>query len=230
MPELSLGAPRPGFDEVEVLEAVAALLAKHAPLVLLIDDLHLADSATVAAISYLRRRGSSVAGAIVITRDVGGWGHPLNGLSPDTAVSLEPLSEDDLVPLRVPGLYETTGGHPRFVAEALANGDRAGPSTTLSEALLAQCRAEGPRAYRVLTSAALLEQPFPPETLAEIVDADPSALTEELERLCGRRLLRVDGLGFRFRYELVRQALRESISPARRRLLEQRQDQRFAAA
>jgi DNA-binding SARP family transcriptional activator len=230
LPELSLNAPRPDFDEVEVLESIAALLAKHAPLVLLIDDVHLADGETVAALSYLRRRGSGIAGAIVITRDIGDWGDLLDRLSPDIAVSLEPLSEDDLASLRMPRLYESTGGHPRFVAEVLANGHRAGPSTTLTEALLAQCRAEGPRAFRVLTSAALLEQPFAPEALAEMLDAEPAALTEELERLCGRRLLRVDGLGFRFRYDLIRQALCESISPARRRLLGQRVDQPFAAA
>jgi DNA-binding SARP family transcriptional activator len=230
LPELGLDAPRRDFAEVEVLESLAALLAKHAPLVLLIDDVHLADGETVAAISYLRRRGNGVPGAVVITRDIGDWGDLLGALAPDIAVSLEPLSEDDLAPLGIPSLYESTGGHPRFVSEALANGHRARPSTTLREALLAQCRAEGPRAFRVLTSAALLEQPFAPEALAELLDSDAAVLTEELERLCGRRLLRVDGLGFRFRYELIRQALRDTVSPARRRLLEQRLDQPIAAA
>src|SRR5262249_43194831 len=114
--------------------------------------------------------------------------------------------------------------------ETLASGHPVGPSTTLTGALLAQCRAEGSRAFRVLSSAALLEQPFAPEPLAEILDADPAMLTEELERLWGRRILRVEGLGCRFRYELVRQVLRENISPARRRLLTQRLDQPFAAA
>jgi hypothetical protein len=82
----------------------------------------------------------------------------------------------------------------------------------------------------VLTSAAVSEQPFAPDRLAEILDTDPTTLTLELERLCERRILRVDGPGFRFRYELVRQALRESVSPARRRLLEQRLDDTIAAA
>lgn len=230
LPELGLDAPGHDYDDVEVLEALAALVAEHAPLVLLIDDVHRADGETMAALAYLRRRGGAVAGAIVTTRDVGDWGDALGRLSPDTVVRLEPLTADDLAPLRMPGLHEATGGHPRFVAEAVANGRSGRPSTTLAEALLAQCRAEGPRAFRVLTSAALLEQPFAPEPLAELLDADPAALSEELERLCVRRILRVDGLGFRFRYELVREALRESVSPARRRLLEQRLTRPFAAA
>jgi DNA-binding SARP family transcriptional activator len=230
LPELSLARPGAGFDEVDVLEALAAFLAKHAPLVLLIDDLHLADGETIAALAYLRRRGGATPVAIVTTRDVGNWGDLLGRLGPDLTVRLDPLTEDELAPLRMPGLHESTGGNPRFVTEALANGQPAGPSTTLVEALLAQCRAEGPRAFRVLTSAAVSEQPFAPDRLAEILDTDPTTLTLELERLCERRILRVDGPGFRFRYELVRQALRESVSPARRRLLEQRLDDTIAAA
>jgi len=230
LPELSLDAPRQDFDDIEVLEALAALVAKHAPLVLVIDDLHLSDGETIAALAYLRRRGKATAGAIVTSRDVGDWGDALRNLSPDTLVRLEPLSEDDLAPLRIPSLYRATGGNPRFVTEALASDQCDGASTTLTRALLAQCRAEGPRAFRVLTSAALMKQPFAPEPLAAILDADPTSLTEELERLCVRRILRVDGLRFRFRYELVRRTLRESVSPARRRLLEQRLGQLCAAA
>jgi hypothetical protein len=51
---------------------------------------------------------------------------------------------------------------------------------------------------------------------------DPAELTEELERLRDRRLLRASGLRFRFRYDLVRHALVQDLSPARRRLLTQR--------
>ncbi len=68
----------------------------------------------------------------------------------------------------------------------------------------------------------MLEQPFDPEPLAALLETDATRLTEELERLCERRLLRIDGLRFRFRYDLVRQVLLESVSPARRRLLRQR--------
>src|SRR5262249_18359231 len=98
LPELSLDAPRPDFDDVEARESLAPLSAKPARPVLFIADVHLADGRTPAAISYLRRRGNGVAGAIVITRDVGDGGDLLGRLSPDPAVSLEPFSEGDLVP------------------------------------------------------------------------------------------------------------------------------------
>src|SRR5262249_20754807 len=67
LPELALGGPKSAFDEIEVLEALVALLAEHAPIVLLIDDLHLADHRTLAAVGYLRRRRTALPGAIVTT-------------------------------------------------------------------------------------------------------------------------------------------------------------------
>jgi DNA-binding SARP family transcriptional activator len=224
LPELVLDAPGPEFEEIEVLEALVALVAEHGPIVLLIDDLQWADSRTLAALGYLQRRGAGLGAALVATirGTRGSSDDPLQRLAPDKLLRLEPLSRSDLAPLGVPDLYESTGGNPRFVTEAVANGSPGGPSTTLTDALLAQCRAEGPWAYRVLVAASVVEQPFEPEPLADVLGVDATDLTEELERLCERRILRIDGLGFRFRYDLVRQVLLESISPARQRLLRRR--------
>lgn len=226
LPELASGSRRPHFDEVEVLEALVALVAEHAPLVLLLDDLQWADPRTLAALGYLRRRGASLAVAVVTTAPpTDSWrDHLLRALTPDVVLRLKPLSPDELAPLGIPDIHESTGGNPRFVIEALANGHPACPSQTLAEALLAQCRAEGDRAYRVLVAAAVLEQPFEPETLAALLGADATELTEELERLCERRILQVEGFRFRFRYDLVRQVLLAAISPARQRLLRQRRE------
>jgi hypothetical protein len=76
----------------------------------------------------------------------------------------------------------------------------------------------------------VLEQPFEPQPLAELLEVDATELVEELERLCERRILRVDGFRFRFRYDLVRQVLLASISPARQRLLQQRLSNLVCAA
>lgn len=227
LPELTLGAARSEFEEVEVLEALVALVTDHAPLVLLLDDLHLADPQTVAALGYLQRRGTDLGVALVATArsTEAPVGHSLRHLAPDTLVLLEPLSAGELEPLGIPGLHESTGGNPRFVMEALASGAPAVPSQTLAEALLAQCRAEGPWAYRVLVAASILGQPFEPEPLADLLSSDATELTEELERLCEQRILRIDGFRFRFRYDLVRQVLLGSISPARQRLLRRRFDE-----
>jgi DNA-binding SARP family transcriptional activator len=225
LPELTLQAPQAAFDEIEVLEALVALLTEHAPLVLLLDDIHLADHRTLAALAYLRRR-AAFPGAIVTTArpTAASPGRPPHRLDADTRLELEPLTREDLAAFGLAEVYETTSGDPRLLVEALANQDPAQPSKTLTEALLAQCRAEGDWAYRVLIAACVLDQPFEPHPVAKLLEVDAAGLFEELERLCERRILRIDGLRFRFRNDLLREVLLETISPARQRLLRQRLD------
>jgi DNA-binding SARP family transcriptional activator len=217
LPELALRTSGPPFEEVEVLESIVAMLTAHAPIVLMIDDLHNADRATVAALSYLRRRTAPNAVAIVFTsRETSECARHVEA---DAVVQLDALTAEDLAPFNVPNLYELTGGNPRIVVEALSTEQQRTRSHSLAEALRAQCAAEGEFAYRLLTTAAVLEQPFFPELLAATVRASAADVIDELERLCQRRLLAVDGVGFRFRYQSVREVLADEVSPARRQLI-----------
>jgi len=223
LPELTLdNVPRP-HAELEALEALVAVIDEHGPLVLLIDDLHWAEPATLTALQYLQHRCVGRA-ALVGTIRAGATSadHPVRSLQPDVLVSLEPLTADDLAPLGLPDLHAATGGNPRFVSDAVRNGSQPELSAALAHTLLDQCRAEGAQAHRILLAASALDQPFEPEALAVLVPANPTELVEELERLCERRILRVDGFRFRFRYDLVREVLLASLSPARRRLLQTR--------
>ena len=224
LPELRLRDPEVAFAEVDGLEALVATIAASAPLVLILDDFQWADSHTIAAINYLQHRGARIPAALIVALAVeeAPSDHPARSLRPTTRVRLEPLTADDLAPLCRPDLHEATGGNPRFVTAALATGSRRDLSAALEETVLAHCRAEGPWAYRLLRAASILEQPFRPESLAPLLRVDAAELIDELERLCERRILRVDGLGFRFRYEVARGVLRARLSPARRRLLRQR--------
>jgi DNA-binding SARP family transcriptional activator len=227
-PELALHEAEHGLAEVDALEALVELIAEHAPLVLFLDDLQWADASTIAALSYLQRRCADVPTALVaaIRGEETPPDHPARRLRPDALTRLEPLTAADLTPLGIPDLHNSTGGNPRFVTEVIARGHETGLTDALAESLLAQCRAEGSWAYRVLLAASVLEQPFEPEPLAAVLRVDATEVVEELDRLCERRILRVDGPRFRFRYGLVRQALRASLSPARARLLREQLDQR----
>lgn len=224
LPELALMRSAREFTEIEALEALVQVISTEAPVVLLLDDLHAADQQTIAALDYLQQRLAGTRGAIVVTiRSVHAPAeHPVRRLRPSAEVRLGPLTAEELEPLQVPGLYETTGGNPRFVTHALAGGKRLELSSSLSETLLAQLRTEGRRAYRILLAASLLAPPFEPEPLAAMLEQEVAELTEQLERLCERRILRVDGHGFGFRYGLVRAVLYHSLSPARRRVLRER--------
>jgi DNA-binding SARP family transcriptional activator len=234
LPELALGRPEREFADLEALEALVQVITENAPVVLMFDDAHTADPETVAALDYLQVRCAGIPGALVVTVRTARApsDHPIRGLAPTTIVHLCPLTADELAPLGKPGLHEATGGNPRFVTDALAgDGKPLELSTSLADTLLAQLRAEGPEVYRMLRTASLLEQPFDPEPLARLLGGvDTAELTEELERLCELRILRVDGLGFRFRYDLVRQVLRRTVSPARRRLMVRRLGTRVADA
>lgn len=223
LPELSLGEVRPGSGHLDALEALADLIAEHGPLLLIVDDLQWADSATIAAISYLQRRRSLPLLVVAAVRsEQAPPDHDARRLRPDEIICLEPLTRAELAPLGMPDLYECTGGNPRFVTETLGDRGSDKPASGFADELLAECRAAGASSYRSLLAASLLRQPFDPEPLATLLNTGSVELAEELERLCERRILAVDGFGFRFRYEPVREALLESLSPARRRLLEER--------
>jgi hypothetical protein len=148
--------------------------------------------------------------------------HPVRRLAVTHRIVLEPLTEHELAPLAIRDVHRRTGGHPALVASLIASGPGPDLRTSLSELFIARCRAEGAVAFRILLTAATLPEPFEPEVLAATLETEPIALVERLERLCDRRILRVEGLRFRFRYAIVRDVLAAEVSPARDRLLRKR--------
>ena len=223
LPELRLAAGSSDFPEVDSLESLVGLVQAHAPIVLVLDDLQWADPATFSALAYLQRRCVALPVALVAaarTDDVGA-DHPLWRLTPSRRFRLGALTASDVATLGVPGLHERTGGDPRLVTAVAHAPEPDAIEQTLAETMLARCRAEGAHAYRLLLHASALVQPFRAEALAPMLLADPARTNEDLERLCDRGLLLVDGSRFRFRFDIYRDVLLNSLSPIRRRRLRQ---------
>jgi hypothetical protein len=188
-----------------------------------IDDLQWADPSTFSALAYIQRRCVALPVALVVAArtDEIGPDHPLWRLTPSRRFRLGALTAQEVAPLGVPEIHERTGGDPQLVAAVARASAAESLEQTLAETMLARCRAEGAHAYRLLLHASALEQPFRAEALAPMLLADPARTTEDLERLCDRKLLLVDGSRFRFRFSVYRDVLLNSLPPARRLRLQQ---------
>ena len=221
LPELRLGSEDRPFADVDALEALVQLVEANAPLVLLLDDLQWADASTLGALAYMQRRCAALPVAVVGTVRSGEatGGDPVRRLRPHTVVRLDPLTATELAPLGIPRLHERTGGNPRFVAAAVRGGGAGELEQTLSETLLVQCRAEGAVACRLLIWGSVLGEAFDPDEVSTVSGVDLLRVAEEFDRLCGRNILCVDGIRFRFRYGVFRDVLLHSVSPARRRVM-----------
>jgi hypothetical protein len=198
--------------------------------VVVVEDVHWADEATLDLLVFLGRRMDQVPALLVVTyRDDGlGADHPLRAvvgrLPPDVVrrVPPAPLSEAAVAELArragrpAAGLRELTGGNPLLVTEALAAGDTGVPSTVRDLVLarvagLAAAAREAVRLVSVIPTSAepwLLEAAGCP---AAIVDPGVSAglLVAEAERIG-------------FRHELLRRAVEDSLSAWERRQLNRR--------
>src|SRR4051794_22932969 len=221
LPELRLGTPGDAFPDLSGLEALAELIRVHAPLVFVLDDLQWVDQSTMTAISYIQRRCGDA--SVVI---LGGFrpdgivpDHPLRRLDDAVGIRLEALTATELEAARIPGLFEMTGGHPELVAAAMQEGTVDEISPSVKELIMARCRLGGSDSYKILVCAAILPQPFSAWSVARMVLMDGDQVATELERLCERGLLEIDGGGdYAFTSSAVYETLSNAASPARRQV------------
>jgi DNA-binding CsgD family transcriptional regulator/tetratricopeptide (TPR) repeat protein len=219
-------------DLGRVLDAVLALLNDPLrPTVLVVEDLHWADEATLDVVRYVGRRIRQLPAVLVGTYrddDVDGQ-HPLTGVlavlttAPVTRVEPRPLTEsairqmaarNDVDPSEV---LATTGGNPFFVAETLqaASGEIA---RTVVDSVLARLQALPEQARRAVEELAIV----PGRIEADLVDAiedDPTVIADAERR---GLLVPAPGGGLRFRHELTRRAVEASLSATDRRAAHRR--------
>ena len=213
-----MAQPFDQFARMRVMESLAQAVEAHSPFVLVLDDAHWADPETIATLGYLRRRCPTTPVAVLLTSARGAVkANVLRSLPVDLRIDLSELTAEDVAPLGEQA-FEATQGHPLFVTDWLAarqQGLADGFTPALRERVITRCWDLGPQAYRLLTVAALLEEPFAPALLGNLVGASEDVV-DELDLRVEDRLLVTDGEHFRFRHPLVRRVLAETFSTTRR--------------
>ena len=221
-------------NRAALFAAVLADLTQAAlPTVLVIEDIHWADEATLDLIKFLARRIHHTSTLLVLTYrdDELSKDHPLRlvlGDLPARDVArlwLPPLSEGAVVTLaqrahRPPQqLHAITGGNPFFLTEVLASdalgSDSSGVPTSVSDAVLAQIARRSPEAQRLLELVAVV----PTKVAWRTVEALGGASSAGLEECLAAGLLQVEGGAVGYRHELARQAAESALAPTRRRTL-----------
>jgi DNA-binding CsgD family transcriptional regulator len=222
-----------GADHICSFESLLRLLSNGAkPSVLVIEDVHWADTATLDLIRFLGRRIARVRALILITYrdeevDARSPVRNLLGEAPAGNVermTLAPLSLAAVTSLAAKRgrcgeeLFALTEGNPFLVTEALAvEGDV--PTDAVRDSTLARA-SRLPDSARVLLEAVSI---FPRHAeTAVVADLVKGAIDSGLDECVEKGMLSLEGGIVQFRHELARRAIEASIAPARRRALHQK--------
>ena len=216
-----------GAVPYEIAVAVGRALELRRPSVLVLEDVHAADEATLDVLRVLARRLDGLPALVIATyRDVGldRW-HPLRVvLGEIVAVShidrlrLAPLSREAVARLAAPqqaaadDLYVKTGGNPFFVTEALAAAGEEIPAT-VRDAVLGRAARLSPGARRLLDAIAVAGK----QAELWLLDVLASDCSGHLEECIGSGVVVAGTQAVAFSHELARLAIEESI-PMQRRL------------
>ena len=213
-----------------------ALAAESNPLVLVLDDLHWSDTASVDLIGAFVRRGMAPRVLLGLGYRTGQAPAALNATlaAPGvTVLELGSLSEADCRSLageELPGrrhaaIFRESGGNPFYTLQLAratqlpsrsSSGDRmaeeAGVPRTVAAALVDELEALSAPARHLLEAGSVAGDPFEPELAFEIAELPPEVGMSALDELLQTRLLHTTSVPrrFRFRHPLVRRAVYQS--------------------
>jgi DNA-binding CsgD family transcriptional regulator/tetratricopeptide (TPR) repeat protein len=227
------GMPFNGFaDHFQAFEWALKLLAgRNSVSVLVIEDLHWADTVTLDLVRFLARRIGPLRGLLLLTyRD-----EEVDARSPMRAVlgeappgivarvNLEPLSLAAVTLLaeaagrNAADLFALTAGNPFLITETLAV-EGSLPTASVRDATLARAARLPPAARELLEAVSIFPLRAETAIVAEIIQ---QAFDTAADACVERGMLNLEGAMLRFRHELARRAIEASIAPARRRALHQ---------
>ncbi len=197
--------------------------------IVVIEDVHWADDATLDLLKFLGRRIQRTRSLLIATYrdDEIGPRHPLRTVLGEVGASsairrlaLPPLSERAVRALvgnrmlEAAALHRQTGGNPFFVTEILAS-ETNGVPATIRDAVLARAAQLSLSARAVLDAAAVVGGRIEPWLLAEVTGAEAYAVDQCLH--VGMLVAHANWLTFR--HELARQTILEAVAPHQRAVL-----------
>ncbi len=193
--------------------------------VLVIEDLHFADEATLDLVRHLARRLRGIPAVVVATyRDDGlaenrALRESLGDASTQRTtrrIALPPLTPAAVRELsqgtghRAADVHALTGGNPFFVTEVL-RGDGAELPASARDAVLARAARLSPAGREVLDAAALIGERVEVGLLEMVTGASTAVLDEPV----AAGLLMADGPLLRVRHEIARRAIGVEVGPRR---------------
>ena len=210
----------------EVTAALIGELAGGRATILVLEDLHWADEATLDVLRLLARKAQAVPALIVgsYRDDELDRTHPLTLVLGElartrtvTRLTVSALSPDAVGTLAEPHaidaqeLYRQTNGNPFFVTEVLAAGTGEIPPT-VRDAVLARVARLSPPARRLLEAIAIAT----PRAEIWLLEALAPAELDHLEECLASGMVSTQPDGVSFRHELARLAVEDALPPHRR--------------
>ncbi|MFL6172128.1 MAG: ATP-binding protein [Marmoricola sp.] len=210
---------REGADRNELFaEFLTVLESSPTTPVVVIEDLHWADEATLDWLSHLSRRLGHLGALVLVTYREDEPGDRLLAdvmgriatHSSTRRMALAPLSRDAVRRLApnddAAGLHDLTGGNPFYLGELLALGSAEVPPS-VADLVRARVLHHSPPAQRILAAAAILGRPGPASTFAAIAGTAAAHVDECVQ---SGTLVPVER-GFAFRHELTRRAVEQNV-------------------
>ena len=188
--------------------------ARRTPLVLMIDDVHLADAATMAWLGLAARRLADSRVVVVTARRT----EEGAAVPQATKIALGPLDLDATAAIvgtaRARELHARSGGHPLFLVELAASDPGDALPATIRDAVEERCNRAG-AAAGTLRAAAVIGPEIYLDLLRAVTGVPPGILLDHLEEGTRRTLLVERGEVFAFAHALIREALASTVGAAR---------------
>ena len=222
----------PAVGQVVLFDALLGVvrrIAQGGPVVMLLDDAHLAGASTIDWLRFAAQRAPDLPLLIVAAR------RPEEGraLPSSELITLGPLDRQAVEEVvgadRAEALFARSGGHPMFLIELAAADTGDEFPTSIRQAVAERCDRAGPATARTLRTAAVIGPEVDLDLLAGVLLLPPVELLDHVEEGVRRHLLVESEHGFSFRHDLVREALVASTGASRRALIHREAGRALAA-